>query len=57
MGGHVDDAELTYAHPVVSLSMGRPCSFLVGGDDVLPTPLPNPVPLLVTVCLSVSWGC
>jgi alkylated DNA repair dioxygenase AlkB len=26
----VDDAELTYDHPVVSLSIGRPCIFLVG---------------------------
>lgn len=26
----MDDAELTYDHPVVSLSIGRPCVFLVG---------------------------
>jgi alkylated DNA repair dioxygenase AlkB len=31
MGGHVDDAELTYEHPVVSLSLGKSCVFLIGG--------------------------
>lgn len=31
MGGHVDDAELTYDHPVVSLSLGKSCVFLIGG--------------------------
>ena len=31
MGGHVDDAELTYDHPVVSLSLGKTCVFLIGG--------------------------
>jgi alkylated DNA repair dioxygenase AlkB len=30
MGGHVDDAERTYDHPVVSLSIGCPCIFLLG---------------------------
>lgn len=30
MGGHVDDAELTHDHPVVSMSLGRPCAFIVG---------------------------
>ena len=27
----MDDAELTYEHPVVSLSLGRSCVFLIGG--------------------------
>ena len=30
MGGHVDDAELTYDHPVLSISIGCPCLFLLG---------------------------
>lgn len=30
MGGHIDDAELTYDHPVISISMGCPCLFLLG---------------------------
>jgi hypothetical protein len=30
MGGHVDDAELTYSHPVISISIGCQCLFLLG---------------------------
>ena len=30
MGGHVDDAEWTYDHPVYSISLGSPCVFLLG---------------------------
>lgn len=32
MGGHKDNAELTYDAPVVSISMGCTAIFLVGGD-------------------------
>lgn len=35
MGGHIDDAELTYDHPVLSISIGCPCLFLLG--DLLDT--------------------
>lgn len=31
MGGHQDDAEITKNHPVLSLSIGSPCIFLLGG--------------------------
>jgi DNA alkylation damage repair protein AlkB len=31
MGGHQDDAELSRDHPVVSLSLGCACTFLIGG--------------------------
>ena len=31
MGAHVDDMERTVAHPVISLSLGCPAVFLVGG--------------------------
>ena len=30
MGGHIDDAERTYDHPVISISIGCPCIFLLG---------------------------
>ena len=31
MGGHQDEVEETYEHPVVSISIGPPCLFLLGG--------------------------
>lgn len=38
MGGHVDDAELTDSRPIVSISLGSDCIFLLGGliRDVKP---------------------
>ena len=41
MGGHRDDAERTLEHPIVSISLGAPAVFLLGGDDrnEPPTPL------------------
>ena len=30
MGGHIDDAERTYDHPVIAISIGCPCIFLLG---------------------------
>ncbi|EGZ30106.1 hypothetical protein PHYSODRAFT_470275 [Phytophthora sojae] len=38
MGGHLDDVEYTMDHPVVSLSLGSRCVFLMGGHtkDELP---------------------
>ena len=35
MGGHVDDAEWTYDHPVYSISLGSPCVFLLGTSHIL----------------------
>lgn len=40
MGGHQDDAEITLDHPVVSLSIGCACVFLVGGLSKEETPVP-----------------
>ena len=40
MGGHKDDAELTTDHPVVSISIGCPCIFLLGGLNKEERPLP-----------------
>lgn len=39
MGGHVDDAELTDLKPIVSISLGCDCIFLLGGrtKDIKPT--------------------
>jgi alkylated DNA repair protein alkB homolog 1 len=41
MGGHLDDAEHTMSHPIVSLSIGRTALFLIGGrtKDIQPTPI------------------
>lgn len=41
MGGHIDDAEHTMEEPIVSISIGCPAIFLIGGTtkDVLPTPI------------------
>ena len=33
MGGHRDDGEEALLHPVVSVSLGSPCCFLLGGLD------------------------
>ena len=33
MGGHRDDGEEALMHPVVSISLGSPCCFLLGGLD------------------------
>lgn len=30
MGGHLDDLEFTFDHPVVSISFGLSCVFLIG---------------------------
>jgi alkylated DNA repair dioxygenase AlkB len=30
MGGHKDDAELTFDHPIVSLSIGKSAVFCLG---------------------------
>lgn len=40
MGGHQDDAELSKDHPIVSLSLGCPCVFLLGGLTKEEAPLP-----------------
>ncbi|GMH94800.1 hypothetical protein TrVE_jg9940 [Triparma verrucosa] len=40
MGGHQDDLELTFTKPVISLSMGLPCIFLLGGLDKSEPPCP-----------------
>jgi alkylated DNA repair protein alkB homolog 1 len=39
MSGHLDDAELTMEEPIVSISIGCPALFLIGGrtKDILPT--------------------
>ena len=41
MGGHQDDAEPAIDRPIVSISIGCPAIFLIGGRDrsVLPTPI------------------
>ncbi|CEG42244.1 alkylated dna repair protein [Plasmopara halstedii] len=39
MGGHRDDVEYTMDHPVVSLSLGSPCLFLLGGHTKDEVPL------------------
>ncbi|GMH62482.1 hypothetical protein TrLO_g2969 [Triparma laevis f. longispina] len=41
MGGHQDDLEFTFDKPVISLSMGLPAIFLLGGNtkDETPTPI------------------
>jgi alkylated DNA repair protein alkB family protein 1 len=41
MGGHLDDAEHTLDHPIVSLSLGCSAVFLLGGRTkaTLPTPI------------------
>lgn len=40
MGGHQDDAELSKDHPIVSISLGCPCVFLIGGLSKEEVPLP-----------------
>lgn len=40
MGPHVDDAELTASAPVVSLSLGNSCVFLMGGASLDERPVP-----------------
>lgn len=40
MGGHKDDAEQNKTTHLVSFSIGAPCLFLLGGDDVTTTPIP-----------------
>lgn len=40
MGGHQDDAEKTTDHPVISISIGCPCVFLLGGNNKEEAPLP-----------------
>lgn len=40
MGGHVDDGERTLDAPVVSISVGCACVFLLGGRDAGDDPLP-----------------
>ena len=39
LAGHVDDAEVDMSKPIVSVSLGCPCVFLLGGRsrDVAPT--------------------
>ncbi|ETL80211.1 alkylated DNA repair protein AlkB [Phytophthora nicotianae] len=39
MGGHLDDVEYTMDHPVVSLSLGSKCVFLLGGHTKDEPPL------------------
>ncbi|GMF18124.1 unnamed protein product [Phytophthora fragariaefolia] len=39
MGGHLDDVEYTMDHPVVSLSLGSRCVFLMGGHTKDEPPL------------------
>ncbi|EEY68761.1 alkylated DNA repair protein alkB-like protein [Phytophthora infestans T30-4] len=39
MGGHLDDVEYTMDHPVVSLSLGSKCVFLMGGHTKDEAPL------------------
>ncbi|RLN62880.1 hypothetical protein BBJ29_002693 [Phytophthora kernoviae] len=39
MGGHLDDVEYTMDHPVVSLSLGSRCVFLMGGRTKEEPPL------------------
>jgi DNA alkylation damage repair protein AlkB len=41
LNGHIDDAEPDMTQPLVSLSIGRPCVFLIGGfsRDVEPIPV------------------
>ena len=41
LAGHVDDAEVDTSKPIVSVSLGCPCVFLLGGTsrDVAPIPL------------------
>lgn len=41
MGGHVDDGEEAHENPVVSVSIGSPCIFLIGGrtKDEVPVAL------------------
>jgi alkylated DNA repair protein alkB family protein 1 len=40
MGGHLDDAELTMAHPIVSVSLGLSALFLIGGRSRQDKPTP-----------------
>ena len=40
MGGHQDDLELTFDKPVVSISLGLPAIFLLGGATKNDTPIP-----------------
>ena len=40
MGGHVDDGERTLDAPVVSISVGCACVFLLGGRDANDEPIP-----------------
>ena len=40
MGGHCDDGEEALDSPVVSVSLGSPCIFLLGGLDKSAEPLP-----------------
>ena len=44
MGGHRDDLELDFTQPVVSISLGLPAIFLLGGDTKDCEPV---VPILV----------
>lgn len=39
--GHIDDAEFDLEQPIVSLSLGCPAIFLMGGEtrDMTPTPI------------------
>ncbi|TDH68714.1 hypothetical protein CCR75_009173 [Bremia lactucae] len=39
MGGHLDDAEYTMDHPVISLSLGSSCIFVIGGQSKDEPPL------------------
>lgn len=40
MGGHLDDLEYTFEKPVVSISLGLPAIFLLGGVTKDETPIP-----------------
>ena len=40
MGGHKDDLERTFDHPVVSVSLGCSAVFLLGGLDKSQAPIP-----------------
>ena len=40
MGGHQDDAEPAMDRPIVSISIGCPAIFLIGGRDKSITPIP-----------------
>jgi hypothetical protein len=40
MGGHLDDAELTMEHPIISISLGLSALFLIGGRRRQDKPTP-----------------